>query len=37
MWLPWLLVRLFSRPREIIIRCDGGEGQAVTVETGIGL
>jgi hypothetical protein len=32
-WLPWLVARLLGRRREIVVRCDGGEGQAVTVET----
>jgi hypothetical protein len=32
-WLPWLLVRIFSRPRDIV--CDGGVGtrSAVSAET----
>jgi hypothetical protein len=34
-WLPWLVARVLGRRREIVIRCDGGEGQtpAVSVET----
>lgn len=35
LWLPWLLARILGRPRDIVIRCDGGEAQtpAVTTET----